>query len=239
MIPTRSSASNQQGIITDLTLLGRGFFFLLLFGHAMATPADESKWISLFNGKDLTGWRANADPGAFTVSDGILKAHATHPTNRGHLFYFGEDDGELERFQNFELIVVAKGEPNSNSGIFFHTDMATRDGKLHLRNGYELQLNSSTKEKRKTGSLYDVIDLDKSPVDESQWFTVRIRVEGKHIQTWINDIQTVDYTEPENPVRSAARVGRLLNPEGGAIALQAHDDLSTFYFREIRIRKLP
>jgi hypothetical protein len=49
----------------------------------------------------------------------------------------------------------------------------------------------------------------------------------------------VDYTEPPNPQRSPQRVGRVLRAGGGAIALQAHDDKSTFYFKSIRIRKLP
>lgn len=201
--------------------------------------ASESGWLSLFNGRDLTGWKANADPGAFTVVDGVLVAHATHPSNRGHLFFVGDRKEGLELFVNFELEAVVKGEPKSNSGIFFHTDMETRDGRLHLKNGYEVQLNSSEKEKRKTGSLYAVVDLDRSPVDESQWFKVRLRVEGKHIQVWIQDTRTVDYVEPEKVVRPPERSGRYLRPAGGAIALQAHDDRSTFYFREIRIRRLP
>ena len=214
-----------------------GFLFAgMLTSGAMAA---EAGWQALFNGRDLTGWAANADPGAFTVVDGAIKAHATHPSNRGHLFFIGDrKEGEV-KFRNFELVAVVRGEPNANSGIFFHTDRATRDGVLHLRNGYEVQLNSSPQEKRKTGSLYAIVDLDKSPVDESNWFTVRIRVEGKRIQVWINDTQTVDYTEPEKPVRTKDRLGRLLRAEGGAIALQAHDDASTFYFREIRIRRLP
>lgn len=209
--------------------------FLLHCAALIATAEDS--WIELFNGKDLAGWQANADPGAFTVNNGILTAHATHPSNKGHLFYIGDDE-EPVRFKNFELVIEAKGEANSNSGIFFHTDRETRDGKLHLKNGYEIQLNSTKKEKRKTGSLYAVHDLSTSPVDETNWFTIRIRVEGKHIQAWINDKQTVDYVEPDNPVRPPARGGRLLNPQGGAIALQAHDDKSTFHFRKIQIRKL-
>lgn len=212
---------------------------LWLVGVGSGAAAVEAGWKSLFNGRDLTGWVANADAGAFTVVDGALKAHATHPSNRGHLFFVGEQkEGEV-KFRNFELVAVTRGEPGSNSGIFFHTDRATRDGVLHLRNGYEVQLNSAQQEKRKTGSLYDVVDLETSPIDESQWFTVRIRVEGQRIQVWINDAQTVDYVQPKNPVRSKERVGRLLRAEGGAIALQAHDDKSTFYFREIKIRRLP
>jgi len=211
--------------------------FFLRLTAVPAFAADD--WVELFNGQDLTGWKANADPGAFVVTNGLLKAHATHPKNRGHLFYAGQRAEGLERFKNFELEAVVRGEPDSNSGIFFHTDMETRDGVLHLKNGYEVQLNRSAKEKRKTGSLYDVVDLATCPIDDTKWFTVRIRVEGKHIQVWLNDTRVVDYTEPENVRRPAHRVGRVIRAGGGAIALQAHDDKSTFYFKTIRIRRLP
>ena len=50
--------------------------------------------------------------------------------------------------------------------------------------------------------------------------------------------QVVDYLEPENPARKPNRKGRLLNLNGGAIALQAHDPDSIWYFKEIRIRDL-
>lgn len=205
----------------------------------IASSAAAEEWIELFDGKTTNGWKPNADEGAYEVVDGALKLHATHERNRSHLFYVGDDD-ELDLFKNFELVIEVKGAPNSNSGIFFHTDMATRDGVLHLANGYEVQLNSTPKERRKTGSLYDVIDLTEAVIDDTKWFTVRIRVEGKRIQVWLNDKQTIDYTEPPNVVaqRSNKRKGRVLNPNGGAIALQAHDEKSVFYFRSIKIRRL-
>ena len=137
-------------------------------------------------------------------------------------------------------MAVVGGEPGADTGVFFHTDMETRDGRLHLKNGYEVQLNSSATEKRKTGSLYDVVDLAESPVDEAKWFTVGIRVEGQRIIVRINGKTVVDYTESPGVVaqRSNERKGRVLRREGGAIALQAHDDKSTFYFRSIRVREL-
>ncbi len=49
----------------------------------------------------------------------------------------------------------------------------------------------------------------------------------------------VDYSEPENPERSESRKLRVLDPRGGAIAIQAHDADSTWHFREIKIRRLP
>lgn len=214
-------------------------FAWALASLSSAASSSSDGWRELFNGRDLAGWKPNADPGAFTVVDGAIKAHATHPTNRGHLFYVGQQANGLERFRNFELEAVVRGEPGSNSGIFFHTDLETRDGRLHLKNGYEVQLNSSPTETRKTGSLYDVVDLATSPVDDTQWFTVRIRVDGQRIQVWLNDARVVDYTEPPNVQRPPARSGRVLRAEGGAIALQAHDDKSTFHFRRIRVRSLP
>ena len=212
---------------------------LVTFNSAFATDRGEN-WIDLFDGKTTEGWKPNTDEGAYRVEDGALRLQATHPKNRGHLFYVGDDE-ELDLFKNFELEIVARGEPDSNSGIFFHTDMETRDDVLHLKNGYEVQLNSTEREKRKTGSLYDVVDLSEAVIDDTEWFTVRIRVEGKRIQVWLNDIQTIDYTEPDNVVeeRSEKRKGRYLRENGGAIALQAHDEDSVFYFKSIRIRRLP
>ena len=214
----------------------------LVFACAVATQAAEGEgdgWRDLFDGASLSGWTANREPGSFTVVDGAIRANAVGQGS-AHLFYTAERNEGFEPFVNFELQVECRGEPGANSGIFFHTDQTERDPKGHyLANGYEVQLNSSEWEKRKTGSLYAVVDLDVSPVDESAWFTMTIRVVGKHIQVQVNDQQVVDYVEPENVERPAARKGRVIRADGGAIALQAHDPGSVFYFRSIRLRELP
>jgi putative membrane-bound dehydrogenase-like protein len=197
-------------------------------------PDAGNGWISLFNGRDLTGWQANLKPESFSVEDGLLKAHGRN--GMSHLFYTGEDDDD-DAFVNFELEVEVRAEPDSNSGIFFHTDRELRNGK-YLNKGYEVQLNSTEKEKRKTGSLYAVVDLPESPVDETKWFTLRFTVEGKHIEVWLNGTKVTDYVEPDSPERPASRAKRLIDPKGGAIALQAHDPDSVFYFRRIRVRKI-
>ena len=54
---------------------------------ASASLSDE--WHPLFNGKDLSGWRANNDPGSFTVQDGVLRVQASGATS-AHLFYVGD-----------------------------------------------------------------------------------------------------------------------------------------------------
>ena len=209
--------------------------FLALPGWSVAHAGEG--WTHLFNGKDLTGWQANFGANSFTVEDGLLKVNSTR--NCPHLFYVGRNPKTPERFKNFELKAIVRGEPNSNSGIFFHTDEKTSNKKGHLANGYEVQLNTTKKEKRKTGSLYLIKDLSKSPIeDETKWFEIHITVNGKKITVAINGRTVVKYTEPKDPERSAKRSGRVLRAEGGAIALQAHDPKSTFYFKEIKIKKL-
>jgi hypothetical protein len=211
------------------------FTFLVLLLAASAATAEDG-WRTLFNGTDLSGWKANAAPQSWSVQDGAIRANAT--TASSHLFYVGSQE-PFEKFVDFELEVVARSEPEANSGIYIHTDMAAQPGSLHLLHGYEIQLNNTAKEARKTGSLYAVVDLATSPVDELQWFTTLITVQGKHITVAINGKTTVDYTEPENVQRTPERAGRRLDPLGGAIALQAHDPKSVYYFKSVRIRPLP
>lgn len=194
-------------------------------------------WISLFNGKDLQGWKANNSPGSFVVEHGLLRVQSDGGT-AAHLFFVGAE-AKPQLFKNFELEVISRSEPSSNSGIFFHTDMKVRNKQKHLANGYEVQLNSTAKEKRKTGSLYAITDVPVSPVDETKWFTLRLVVLGNHITVFVDGKQVVDYHEPLNPTRPKNRAGRLLRKSGGAIALQAHDKNSVWYFKDIRIKRLP
>ncbi len=209
--------------------------FLAGCSPAVAQPG----WVQLFNGKDLRGWKANTSPEAYSVVDGILVVHDTSPNIRSHLFYVGDGKQEFVRFKNFELKVISKGGLHSNSGIFFHTDFSERDANRHLAKGYEAQLNNTDTDKRKTGSLYAIVDLDKSPVDDTQWFETHIVVNGKRIIINVGGGKVVDYVEPDRPDRPEGRKQRVLDPKGGAIAIQAHDANSTWYFKEIKIKRLP
>jgi len=206
--------------------------FILMSFQSFA--GETTEWRDLLNGKDLTGWQTNTRPESFSVENGVLKVHGKN--GMSHLFYVGEAGRDVI-FKDFELTATVRSEPNSNSGIFFHTNRELRKGK-YLNKGYEVQLNSSQVEKRKTGSLYGIVDLDTSPVDETEWFEIRVRVRGKRIQIDVNGMSVIDYTEPSNPQRPPGREKRLIDTNGGALAIQAHDPGSVFYFKQIRVREL-
>lgn len=187
--------------------------------------ADE--WVSVFDGKTTTGWKANEKPECFTVVNGELKLNG----GMAHLFCVKDGFADLK---NFEFKAEVKTLPSANSGVFFHTEDRGPGG---LKKGYEAQINTSfVKDPRKTGSLVDVSDLAQSPVADNEWFEYHIIVNGKSIVVKINGTTVVDYTEDANPLRKKGREERLLSH--GAIALQAHDPNSTTYFRNIQIKKL-
>jgi hypothetical protein len=190
-----------------------------------AAPAAAEDWQSLFDGKTLTGWQAAGDPASFTVVDGAIAAGGGPMS---HLLYVGPVGGH--DFTDFELAMDVKAMPGSNGGVFFHTEPQTGA----LKKGYEAQVCDTYPDKRKTGSLVDVQDLDTAPVRDGEWFDYRIAVKGKRITVSVNGTPVVEYDEPANPERKKGRERRVLSH--GQIALQAHDPKSMVYYKNIRIR---
>jgi hypothetical protein len=124
-------------------------------------------------------------------------------------------------------------EPGSNSGIYFHT---TYQEKGWPAKGYEVQVNNSHTDWRRTGSLYAVQDVKEVYVKDKEWFTEQIEVKGKRVVIKINDKTVVDYTEPANVQRPADMAGRVLS--SGTFALQGHDPNSKVYFKDIEVKPL-
>jgi hypothetical protein len=140
----------------------------------------------------------------------------------------------VHHFKNFEFKTRVMTTPGSNSGIFIHTSFQENGWPSQ---GYEVQVNNSQSDWRRTGSLYDVQDVKKVYVKDNQWYTEYIKVEGKRIIIMINDKKVVDYTEPEGVEKDPDRIQKHLS--SGTFALQGHDPASKVYFKEIMVRPLP
>ena len=199
---------------------------LLLFASSGHTPQDG--WVSLFDGKSLANWKVGENASTFSVENGTIVAHG--PT--AHLFY--EGDVHQHNFKNFEFKAEVMTTPGSNSGIYFHTDYQESSWP---KKGYEVQVNNSHTDWRRTGSLYAVQDVKEVYVKDNEWFTEYFKVDGKHVIVKINDKTVVDYTEPDNVKRDAGSEGRILS--NGTFALQGHDPNSKVYFRNIMVKVLP
>ncbi|MDB6076995.1 MAG: hypothetical protein JWO82_742 [Akkermansiaceae bacterium] len=183
--------------------------------------AQEKGFISLFDGKTLDNWKISGDPAAFKVEDGAIVTHG----DCAHAFYAGKEKDA--KFRNFELRLDVMTEKSANGGVYIHTSF--QDGGWPAK-GYEVQVNNTHPDWRKTGSLYSVVD-NKEPFKDDEWMKYVVRVKDGKISITVNDKKLlVDYTPEQGKSK--------LQAEGGTIALQAHDKGSVVHYKNIRIQPL-
>jgi hypothetical protein len=205
--------------------------FLLLLAAAPAALAQDG-WISLFNGKDFTGWKISGNQSTFQIKDGAMVANG--PV--AHAFY----DGPVNNhdFKNFELMVDVMTAPNSNGGVYFHTEFQERG---FPRKGFEVQVNTTHRDPIKSGSLYHVKDIGEDVIKEitkdNEWFTEHIIVQGKTVTVRLNGKEVVKWTQPDDWNGGREGSGRALG--SGTIAFQGHDPNSTVHYKNVRIKLLP
>ena len=193
-----------------------------------APKPDADGFISLFNGKDLDGWKANEKPDVFKVVDGNIVVNG--PVC--HLFYVGPVQNH--EFKDFHFKAQVMTFPNSNSGIYFHTKY---QDKGFPNAGFECQVNNTYKaDPKKTGGLYAIKDvMNTAPVGDNEWFDYDIIVKGKHVEIKINGKTTAEWTQPDDWKPrgfSARQIG------SGTFALQGHDPGSKVMYRNIRVKPM-
>ena len=213
--------------------------FALLVALAVSVqgkaPAVESGFMSLFNGKDLTGWKISGSSESFTVRDGAIVASGP----ASHAYYDGAFRNH--RFRNFELRIDIMVRAGANGGVYVLTEFEQvggneRESGRFPSKGFEVQVYNGTGGPR-TGSLYHVVDLDESLVKDEEWFTQTIIVNGDTIVVKINDKQVVNWTQPADWNGGREGLGRKITGPG-TIALQAHDATSAVLYKNIRIKPL-
>lgn len=194
------------------------------------SKADNKKngeWISLFDGKSFAGWKESEGP-SFSIENGTIKVAG----KRSHLYYEGPVNNH--DFKNFEIRMQVMTMPNANSGFYFHTRFQQRG---FPDDGFEVQVNNSHTDSKRTAGLYDIEDTSATFVKDNEWFELSIKVVGKRVITRINGQTIIDWTEPEGAVAPEGHPGRLIS--NGTFAIQAHDPKSVVYYKDIMVRPLP
>jgi hypothetical protein len=200
-----------------------------VLGMLVAAPQQvraEEGWTSLFDGKSFAGWKASENKDSWKIVDGELVCHGP----RSHLFY----DGDLKPFKNFEFKAEVLTTPGSNSGIYFHTRFQPLGWPQY---GYEVQVNNTHTDPKKTGGLYAVSDVFEAPAKDGKWFEMHIAVQGKQVVIKVDGKTVVDYTEPADQKPAPGGFVRVISE--GTFALQAHDPNSEVHYKNIRVKKLP
>jgi hypothetical protein len=199
-------------------------------GDVLMSPETKVK---LFSGKSLDGWKINAaDPKRMSSKWSVT-------ADRELSLKSGPGDLVTEQeFANFVLRLDCKTLGKSlNSGVFFRCIPG------QYQNGYEAQIHNGFKSDDRTkptdygtGAIYRRTPARKVVSNDNEWFTMTIVADGKHIATWVNGYQTIDWTddrkENDNP-RLGYRAAK------GPISLQGHDPTTDILFRNIGIVELP
>ncbi|MBJ20683.1 MAG: DUF1080 domain-containing protein [bacterium] len=226
--------------------------------NILSLAEEEAGWRLLFDGRSFEGWKiygAKDDSIEFWRIENAALAFTRDVSLAGlvwnHLNPFSRAAADLmtkERFSDFELSIDWRISPGGNSGIFYL--VPDERSALAWDLGLEMQVlddaahSDGQIERHRAGDLYDLQSLVRdaaNPVGE--WNRARIRVQGSHIEHWLNDRPIVDITRGSPDWRSAVANSKFADTEGfglaerGHITLQDHGDL--VWYRNIKIRKLP
>lgn len=194
-----------------------GLIAFLSLAAIASPPSKSGKWIDLFNGKDMTGWRM-AGKGNFTVEDGALVTHG----GMGMLWYEGR------KFGNFTLQVEWKvNNKCNNSGVFVRFPEKNDDPWYAVNNGYEIQIDDCDKKGLmfQTGSFYSFHPAEKlASKPAGEWNLFEITVVGQRYTVKLNGEKVNEF----EGTRGAE----------GYVGLQNHDLISRVSFRRIRVKEI-
>ena len=242
-----------------ITMLVFSLIPAFLFAYEPTAVAGDSsqEWVSIFNGKDLTGW--DGDPRLWSVKDGVIRGQTTltNPA-RGNTFLIWRD-GKLK---DFELKIKFRIQ-NGNSGIQYRSkevdkwvvggyqaEVENNPGKVGflyheagrgwLVNVGDLMVIDEKGEKEVVGNVSDVDELIKAGYyKDKDWNEYHIIAQGNHLKHYLNGYETMELidndrlTNPDDPKdrNGAAREGIL--------ALQIHAGPPMIVeFKDISVRHL-
>jgi hypothetical protein len=165
---------------------------------------SKGKPVKLFNGKDLTGWKINGTE-KWYVENGELVCESGPDKQYGYLT-------TDKHYKNFDLSLKFKQDANGNSGVFFRS---TVDGTKV--SGWQVEVappnhdTGGVYESYGRGWLVQIPEEKEGFLKMGEWNTLRIRVVGDKVQTWLNGNVMVDFSDTK------------IGAANGSLALQIHD----------------
>ena len=190
----------------------------ILLSLTIATFAQKKQ--TLFNGKDLTGWKIYGTE-KWYVEDGLLVCESGPDKEYGYL-------GTEQKFKDFELTLEFKQEANGNSGVFFHSSI--EGTKI---SGWQAEVAPPGSS---TGGIYESYgrgwlikpepEKDKA-LKMGEWNKMTVKVVGNVVTTFVNGTQMITLDD--------AKIGE----KDGCIALQIHSGGGIkVKWRKIKIKQL-
>jgi hypothetical protein len=191
-----------------------GFVVMLLLAlGTLAETGTKTGWVSLFNGRDLSGWKANGDE-KWVVEQGTILGESA-ANKYGYL--------TTERtYRDFDLRLKFKGEADGNSGLFLHSRITGIDPD-HGPDIVGMQVEVDPNRGKHTGGLYESggrewVAMPASEAEKAlqpgEWNDLEVSVHGNHITTHVNGVKVADFTDPV-PKFTDGVIGLQIHTGGG------------------------
>jgi len=208
-----------------------------------AGPRGEQDFVSLFNGKDLTGWITPGQDNSWVVENGVLTVKRDVMDGKEHNFdYLWTKD----TYSDFILDLEFKVVEGTNSGIFFRTS----DLRDPVYTGIEVQVCNSygrnnINKNGTAGAIYDCLEPTNNTINKpGEWNRCILTCKGSSIKVVLNNEQIIDmdldqWTTPNmNPDNTKNKFGTALKDfaRTGYVGLQDHG--KPVWYRNIRIKRL-
>ena len=177
-----------------------------------APVPGKDGWISMFDGKTLDGWKANENPGSWKAVDGAIVGDGP----ASHLFWMERE------CEDCEFRAEVKLNHSGNSGMYLRTAFGPGFPK-----GYEAQVENTSPDPQKTGSLYGICKVAEQLIQDDTWWTQDITIKGNHVVIKVNGKTVTDCDDPQSRYTK------------GYLALQQHNAGSIVMYRNLMMRPLP
>jgi Domain of Unknown Function (DUF1080) len=197
-----------------MRILFTSFAVMLLLVQSTLTAAPtKNRWAPLFNGKDLSGWKAHGDE-KWVVEQGTILGEST-ANKYGYLT-------TEKTYRDFDLRVKFKGEAEGNAGVFLHSRIIGSNPE-HGPDIEGMQVEVDPNPDKHTGGLYESGGREwvAMPTAESekalkpgQWNELEVSVQGNHIRTRLNGVKVSDFTDPA-PKFTDGVIGLQIHTGGG------------------------
>ena len=198
---------------------------VLLIGSIPAANADDEGYVSMFNGKDLTGWQTT---GNWVVEPGGILRLIPRPGEHGWQRYDAYISTE-RKYKDFVIDLEFKIEKAGNSGVFLRVGNL----KNHVDSGFEVQIldthGKANPGHHDCGGVIRTSGPSKNMAKPAgEWNHYNITVKGTHLVVILNGekIQDLDLAE----------TGMKNRPLEGYIAFQ--DEAKPLWYRNVRIKEL-
>jgi hypothetical protein len=186
---------------------------LLLVLGVLAEALAKRGWVPLFNGKDLSGWKANGDE-KWVVEQGTILGEST-ANKYGYLT-------TEKTYHDFDLRLKFKGEADGNAGVFLHSRITGMNPE-HGPDIGGMQVEVDPSPGKHTGGLYESggrewvamppAEAEKA-LKRGEWNDLELSVHGNHIVTHLNGVRVADFTDPA-PKFTAGVIGLQIHTGGG------------------------